>query len=114
MNIINLLLGDVSINTYTACIIFALIGIIIRHGIVVKRGVKHSPHTSYKFSLPYWIHHNLYDKITVTLTSILMIFASVRFSIELFNVEVTMFYSFLLGLGFDYLVDKLNKLRKLK
>jgi len=102
-NFLNFVLGTTDVPTYLAGLLFALIGVIFYFKGKVKNRDKHSANTPYKFSWLFFTQDNIADIIV----SLLGIFLVLRFSVEYAGVQVTMFYSFLIGLGLPKTIAKL-------
>lgn len=109
--IISDILGSLSFSTYISSFFFAMLGLFLRHTIIVRKSIKKSTETPNKFSLKYWFANNFMTKLSVILTNIVVIFIALRFSVDLFSVEVSMFFSFLLGLSIDFVFDRIRKLQ---
>lgn len=87
------MLGTTDVPTYLAGLLFALIGLAFYYkGKIAKRD-KASSSTPYYFSWKFFTQDNLVEIIF----SLLAIFLALRFSVEYFGVDITMFYS--LGIG---------------
>jgi len=110
-DIINDILGSLPFSTYLSAFFFAMLGLFLRHTIIVRKSIKKSSDTPNKFDFKYWFANNFMTKLSVVLTNIVVIFIALRFSVDLFSVEVSMFFSFLLGLSIDLVFDKIRKLQ---
>jgi hypothetical protein len=90
---LNLILGTTDVQTYLAGLLFALSGLVFYYkGKIAKRD-KTSQNTPYQFSLGFFTQDNLVELVF----SLLAIFLALRFSVEYFGVDITMFFS--LGVG---------------
>ena len=98
---LDLILGTNDIPTYMAGLIFVILGMVLFYRTKIKKRDKNSSNTPRAFSLKFFLRDNLVD-ILFSLLAALMI---MRFSTEFMGVEITMWYSFLLGVGSSKLVD---------
>ena len=108
-------LGNLTTGDYTSAFFFAFIGLFISQGILLYRDIKKNPDTPDSFSMKYgweWIKHNLYKTIFSVFFHAAVIFVALRFSVDWFGYEPTMGVAFVFGLGFDLLVEFLNKKKK--
>lgn len=107
------ILGSLTISFYLAAFVFAFLGLIIRHFlIVVPRGIKNTPDSPTKMDWRYWFANNFMTKMTVMLTNIIVIFIFLRFSNEWLGFKASMLFSFVLGLSIDWAYDLIRKLQK--
>lgn len=90
---LNLILGTTDVPTYLAGLFFALIGLAFYYKDKIAKRDKASGNTPYYFSLSFFTQDNLVELVF----SILAIFLTLRFSVEYFGVDITMFYA--LGIG---------------
>jgi hypothetical protein len=96
--IINNLLGTMSISFLISFYIFALFGVIFSMLVHFKKKAKSTPPS---FSFKYWIQDNL----ARLFTSIMTIFLVARFAPELsIPFEVNMFLAVLVGVGLDRII----------
>lgn len=98
---LNLILGTTDVPTYSAGLLFALIGLAFYYRSKIKKRDKGSPETPYQFSLKFFLRDNLSELIF----SILGIILLMRFSVEYVGAEVTMIYSIGLGLIGPKVID---------
>jgi hypothetical protein len=107
--LINLILGEASIVTYIGTFVFVLFGLVIKWYFKIKTAVKTNENSPSVFSWGYFISQNLFTKLFSILANIIICFVVLRFSMELFNVPVSMLFALSVGMLFDYFVDFLRK-----
>ena len=107
--LINLILGEASIVTYIGAFVFVLFGLVIKWYFKIKSAVKNNVESPPVFSWGYFISQNLFTKLFSILANIIICFVVLRFSMELFNVPVSMLFALSVGMLFDYFVDFLRK-----
>lgn len=113
--LLKLITGDVAIITYLGAYIFVFMGLVIKWYIQIRKGVKTNPNSPDKFNLNYFIANNLFTKLFGIFASIIITFVALRFSVEIFNIPLSMFFAFLLGISFDFVIDKVSAVQnKLK
>lgn len=106
------LLGDsLTWISYVSAFIFSFFGMFIRWYVRTKSGILHNENSPHSFSFSYWIRDNILPKLTSILSTIIIIFISLRFSVEIFSVPVSMLFAFLIGLSFDYVFEKIQNLK---
>ena len=111
----DLLTGLIPVVYYLAAYVFVFLGLVIKWYVQIRKGVKTNPETPERFSWKYFIAHNLFTKLFGFFASVVITFVALRFSVEIFNLPMSMFFAFLLGIGFDFVVDKVSQLQnKLK
>lgn len=111
-----LFFGNVEPYVYKIGFVFAFIGMFIRWYYVTRKSLKKQNadknKEKVKFNFLYWLQNNLMNKIFSAIATTLVLFVTMRFIHELFNVDViTMFYCFIIGLFFDYFLDYLLKIK---
>jgi hypothetical protein len=87
--------------------IFASIGMLITMLIDVKQRDKKSNRTPENFSISFFIK----DNILRFITTLLLVFIFLRFSIEIFGDTNSMYSAFIVGLCSDFLAIKLKTMR---
>lgn len=102
------LLGNKTIAEYIVAFIFVLIGVLVSIRVGAIKRDKDSKHTPYEFSYKFLTR----DNIVRALASIGIAFVAIRFGKEITGNDTTEFGAFLIGLGFDQLVGKLNQWQK--
>jgi len=112
VSIIENLLGNLALSDYISAFIFAGLGLFLRHTMMVRKGIRKSSNTPNSFSWSYWFQNNFMTKITAILTTLITIFVTLRFSEEWFSTSVSMPFSFIIGLCFDYFFDVIKKMRE--
>jgi hypothetical protein len=98
-------LNGLPLGTLFAAFAFAIIGLILNSTI---KGVKRDPmssRTPYEWSWKFWFRDNLPKWGKSIITTVLVIFVSIRFVNELTGKELSMFYAFSVGFAFDWIVD---------
>ena len=106
---LNYLLGETTWVTYIAAFLFVFLGLIVKWYFKISRSVKNNTDTPGKFSWSYFVKHNLFTKLFAVVANIVIAFLALRFSVEMFNVPLSMAFATVIGIGFDYLVDKISK-----
>lgn len=106
------IMGALSLGTYISAFFFAGLGLFLRHAIIVRKAVKTNPDTPQKFNFQYWFKNNFMTKMTVVLTNIVVIFLMLRFSVEWVGMEVSMAFAFIVGLSIDWAYDIIRKMQK--
>jgi hydrogenase-4 membrane subunit HyfE len=107
--VISNVLGTLSISDYISAFIFASLGLIVRHYLIVKKSLKKNPKTPNNFDPKYWFKNNFFTKLSGILIIYIIIYLCLRFSVEWFGIKVTMTFAFTLGVGFDYVLDIIKK-----
>ena len=107
--LINLILGEASIVTYIGAFVFVHFGLVIKWYFKIKSAVKNNVESPPVFSWGYFISQNLFTKLFSILANMIICFVVLRFSMELFNVPVSMLFALSVGMLFDYFVDFLRK-----
>ena len=107
--VVNNLLGELSISDYITAFIFALMGLIIRQYFVIKKSIKTNKKTPDNFDPKYWFKHNFFTRTTGVLVTVIVIYLCLRFSVEWFGMKVSWGLSFTLGFSFDYILDFIRK-----
>lgn len=92
---LDLVLGTTDVPTYMAGFLFAIIGLMFSYYFKISKRDKYSSATPDKFKIGFFIQDNFVD-VGFTLLAIIML---MRFSVEYAGTEVTMIYSFGLGVG---------------
>lgn len=106
------ILGGLAVSDYEAGFIFVLIGLFIRWFYTTRKGIKKiDNNTPMKFDLVYWIKDNIIPKSLSILVTFLIVFVTLRFPMEIVGIQFSMFYCLLVGLGLDYIIDKIKKLK---
>ncbi|WEK18172.1 MAG: hypothetical protein P0Y49_15380 [Candidatus Pedobacter colombiensis] len=105
----HLLLGNTDLPTFFAAMIIALIGTVLSLRIKARKRNKLSKHTPFKFSWRFLLQDNLLK----LLASLLPVFIALRFSSEFFGQDMTMGFAFLIGLGSDTILSRLEKLQEM-
>lgn len=102
-------------STLIAAFLMALVGISLRLLLSSSKRDPASPRTPYEFSLTFLISDNakrIYKGIALT---VIAIFVSLRFADYFISKSLgpkfTMLYSFLLGLGSDYVIERWRAIR---
>lgn len=91
------LLGGLETNLFIACILFAGIGIVLALTVQVLFRNKYSENTPAKWSTKFLIA----DNWRKALMTIILVYISIVFSYQLFQVEITTWFAFLIGFGYD-------------
>lgn len=105
------ILGALTIGDYIAAFVISFAGMLIRWYITTRKAIKTNPETPHKFSLMFWVRDNVLTKLGSLGATIAVIYAFMRFSIDLIGQPATMFLAFLIGLFFDWAVDLLDNIR---
>lgn len=92
---------------FIAAIIFACFGIILSLLIDAAKRDYSNPSTPDQFSWKFMLKDNLIRLIR----NALIVFVSIRFSREIIGAEITMYLSFLIGLGLDKVIKFIVNLR---
>jgi hypothetical protein len=112
---LELLFGGVPPYVYQIAFIFVFLGMFLRWYYTTRKGIKNPENGSpAKFNFIYWIKDNLLSKLFAMLSAASVIFVTLRFSNELFGVEISMIYAFFVGLFFDYVADYLMSINPTK
>jgi hypothetical protein len=98
------LLGTNDIPKFIACVFFAMIGTVISLLVHATNRDKNSMKTPYKFSFVFLIADN-WQRI---LLNLLLILVTIRFCKEITGMELSMFVSLLIGVGYDKLGEFLR------
>lgn len=97
---------------YVTCFFFAFLGLLIRTGIRTKSGIKNNKNgTPEKFNWIYWIRDNVLTKLSSMMFIFVVIFVTLRFSMDWFGQYPSMAFSFVVGLGIDYFIEFLKKIQ---
>lgn len=97
----NIVTGQTSIDIFLGFVFFALIGISLSLLWQTTRRDALSPHTPEKFSFWFMLQDNA-KRLTAT---ILTVYIALRFTPEIFNVELTNFWALTIGLGVDKIAE---------
>lgn len=104
---LDLFLGKPDIPTYLAGLLFALFGMFMHYKQKVKKRNAYSKNTPFKFSWSFFAQDNLVD-LTY---SLLVVFLSLRFSVEIAGAQVTMFYAFGIGFGLPKVIAAIYRIQ---
>lgn len=99
------LIGSISIATFISGIFFGCLGALLSLLIDSNNRDVNSPGSPVHYSYAYLFRNN-WKKI---LASFILIVVSIRFCKDIFNLEPTMFVSFLIGLSWDALMTFIKK-----
>lgn len=113
------LFGSIPLSKYMAGYLFAFAAIGLRALIKLKKGLKEKNERSpNKFSGSFWIKDNLIRILSSIAINFIILTAYFRFTpdiVEYLNIpfgsEFTMFSAFVIGLGIDFIIDKINGLQ---
>lgn len=103
-NLFTHLLGTTDIAKFVACVLFALVGVVISLLVHATNRDKNSMKTPYHFSFTFLIADN-WQRI---LLNLLLILVTIRFCKEITGMELNMFVSLIIGVGFDKLAEFLR------
>jgi hypothetical protein len=102
---LKLVIGTDDVPLYAAMWFFSLAGIAISLLIDAKGRDKESERTP-----PAWSWNFFWsDNFRRLITTVLLVFIALRFSNELLGVDISLWASFLIGLGFDKLAEVAKK-----
>lgn len=101
------LLGGLEVNLFIACLLFAGLGILLALTLQALFRNKYSETTPTVWSWKFWFLDN-WRKALIT---IILVYISIVFSYQVFQVEISTWFAFLIGLGFDNIL-KLVKNKK--
>jgi len=105
------ILGGLSLSDYLTGFIFAFIGMFLRWYYKTRKSIKYNPETPNRFIFSYWIKDNLLPKLLSILSTLVVIFITLRFPTELISINFSFWYAFVVGLSLDYFVDKIKKIK---
>lgn len=94
------ILGDIEPGLYLACLLFALVGVLITLLVGSTMRDPNSKYSPLKFSWRYL----LYDNAKRILLNLLLIMVSLRFMTELTGWELSVWKAFIIGIGYDSLL----------
>ena len=101
------LLGSQSIAWWAAALIWTFIGAIVSLYLYVEKNRdKNSPNTPYKYNFWFMLRDNL-QRLTVGLFVALL---ALRFSVEIFGTEPTIYLGVLYGIGSDKLAQLISNI----
>lgn len=100
-----LLFGQMTLAYMVGALIFIIIGAALMMYINVLQRDKDSDNTPYKFSWRYWFKANWWRP----LANVAVSFIAIRFFKEFTGLEVNMFFCFVIGLAFDYVLILLRE-----
>ena len=103
--------GDLSTIEYEVAFFFAFLGMFLRWVWHTNKAIQSNDTTPWKFDLAYWLRDNLLSKSLSIITTLIVIFISLRFSRDLMGVYFSCFYAFTVGLFLDFIVNKLKQLQ---
>jgi len=106
---IRLLLGNNDLPTFCAAMVIALAGALISLKIKAGKRDKLSPETPFQFSWKFLVQDNLLKLFA----GILPVVIAIRFSSEFFGQDLTMGFAFLIGLGSDSILSRLESLQEM-
>jgi hypothetical protein len=104
---LNLIIGTTDVPTYSAGLLFALIGLAFHFNAKVANRNTHSRNTPYRFSKMFFIQDNLIELIF----SVLTILLALRFSVEYAGTQITMFYALGIGLALPRFIAFVTKIQ---
>ena len=107
-------LGGLSVGFYLSAFLFSFIGLFLRWYWTVRTGIKNNPESPNTFSWKYWVENNLIPKMLSVISTFFILYIGLRFSVDLFGVEASMFFAFAIGICFDFLVSKINSIKLTK
>lgn len=90
--------------------IFTICGLFIKWYLQYKLKGKTNPRTPEDFKLGFWLRDNLLPRMAGILFTIIVIFLSFRFAQELAGKTFSNFYALTVGIGLDFIIDKLKVL----
>lgn len=109
--LLELLGKDMTLVTLMVAYIFAACGLFLRwYWMYLKKG-KGNPSTPDKFSLSFWLRDNAVPKLLGILSTIIVIFLSLRFPQQLAGDTFSYFYAVAIGIGLDYFIGLLKNLQ---
>jgi len=105
-------LNGMPLGVLYAGFVFALLGVLLNALLGTRKRDPNSPRTPFKFSLSFFFSDNTFRLFNNGLTTLIVIFLSMRFVNELTGVAVaSMGYAFFVGFGIDEAVQRLKKYR---
>jgi len=107
-----LLGNELTMAVLITAYIFAFFGMFLRWYWMYQTKGKTDPNTPDNFILGYWLKDNLLPKLFGALATFIIIFISIRFPQEVLGTAFSYFYSFTVGIAFDYISSILKKLQK--
>lgn len=114
MKVLDYLLGSIPIQMLIGAGIFVIIGVIISKTIDVSTRRPNKDGSPVEFSWKYFWSDNNKRIFNSIVSSILIVFCSLRFSKDFFGTELSMVYALLLGLCLDAVKVKFRKITKSK
>lgn len=90
--------------------LFLLLGIFVNTTIITKKSIKNNDQTPKEFSWKYWWQNNK-DRILRWLGIMGLGFIGMRFSLELFGLEFSMFLCVLFGLFLDAFIEYVRNIK---
>lgn len=103
--------GTIEPVTYLSAFAFIFMGLIIKWAFQINSGVKKNSDTPNTFSWAYWFQNNFFKAVLSFVTTPIVAFVALRFSTEIFNISLSMFFAFCVGIGFDFVLDYVKKLQ---
>ncbi|CAL1518211.1 hypothetical protein [Chitinophaga sp. MM2321] len=104
--ILNELLGGIAVIPFVVAVFYAFVGATLNLLLRANKRDVHSTESPKQFSYRYLIR----DNWKRMLTSCLLIFVCIRFSQEVLGQQLTMYFSFVIGLSVDRLSGMIKKL----
>jgi flagellar biosynthesis protein FlhB len=101
--------GTLNPELLAAAFVMALIGIALSALLFTTKRDPLSARTPTHFSWKFFWNDNTKRIVKSILTTVLILFITIRFSQELMGQKLTMFYAFGLGFGLDKVIEKLRK-----
>lgn len=109
--ILNDLLGTVSLVNYIVAFIFVFLALTLKWIWKTIRAIKSDEKSPDKFILLYWIERNLIPKLLSLVANVISIFFIFRLSGDLFNVQFSYAFAIVVGFTLDYWIDRLKKIK---
>lgn len=107
-NFLKIILGAQPFDNFAGYMVLALIGIIIKLLLHVASRNQASPNTPTELSISFMLKDNAIRLLASLSLSLFVVFVCVRFTDEILHVALSPFIALGIGLGSDYLAEKLK------
>lgn len=109
--VLNDLLGNLSLVNYVVGYIFVFIALILKWTWQTNDSIKNNKKTPEDWSWDFWWRDNAKPKILSAVQAVLVVFIVFRFSADYFNTVFTYAFALLVGLTLDHWVNNIKKMK---
>lgn len=114
MKVTDYLFGSIPVQMLIGAGVFVIIGVLISKTLDAATRKPDNIASPYNWSWKYFWNDNNRRIINSAVSSVLIVFCSLRFSKDLFGAELSMIYALIIGLCLDAVKIKFRKLKNTK